>query len=137
MHFPLQIFCCYKALFFLFPNSMSCMCWLHQKNFKQLTVSPLRPHPCLCMCTETHTHVPSHHKPPEPTLSLFVSVGYSSNLPLSPTHGCLSIKARLLLSVLPGMDLFAPGSNTPRQIDSRGYHMILCLFQLFWLSVSE
>lgn len=40
--------------FFFFVNHRSppwktptCMCWFHQKNLKQLTVSPLRPHRCL------------------------------------------------------------------------------------------
>lgn len=48
---------------------------------------------CVYRNTHTHTrkHLPSHHKPPYPTLSfslylsVFVSVGCSSNLPLSPS----------------------------------------------------
>ena len=103
---------------------MSCMCWLHQKNFKQLTVSPLRPHPCVNMCvcvrTETHTrkHLPSHHKTPYPTVSLslalslplsvFVSVGCSSNLPLSP-----SLFVDLRMDVSPSKLDYCPRSCLP------------------------
>lgn len=71
--------------FFFTPNNMSRMCWLHQKNFKQLTVSPLRPHPSLsmCGCTETHIHLTITKR--STSLSRFVFVDCSSNLPLSPS----------------------------------------------------
>ena len=127
---------------------MSCMCWLHQKNFKQLTVSPLRPHPCVnmcvCVCAHRNTHTQTLTFPPQNALPNCLSFSRSvspslrlclcrlllkpPSLPLAlcwSAHGRLSIKARLLPSELPAVDLPAPGSNTPRQFDSRGYHMVL------------
>lgn len=97
------------------PNNMSCMCWIPVKNLKQLTVSPLRPRRCLsmCACTETHKSPPFPSQAAVPrSLSLCVSIGYHSNPSLSLSlfvdlHMNVStIKARLLLSELPDVDLF-------------------------------
>lgn len=98
------------------PNNMSCMRWIPVKNLKQLTVSPLRPRRCLSMraCRETHKSSPFPPQTAVPrSLSLLrVSIGYHSNP--SPSLSLFvdlhmnvsTIKARLLLSELPDVDLF-------------------------------
>lgn len=95
---------------------------------------------CVCVQKNTHAHTQTLTFPPQTALpnSLFLSLSLRlclcrlllkpPSLPLAlcwSAHGRLSIKARLLPSELPGMDLPAPGSNTPRQFDSRGYYMVL------------
>lgn len=128
---------CYRTLIF-FPNNMVCMCWLHQKNFKQPSISPLRPHLCTSMCVRTDTHAYTHTLTfPAQTHPTPLSFCLCRPLLLLSlcwfTHGRLSIKARLALSVL-GVDLCA-GSNTPRQNDSRGYHIFptfYCLATCAW-----
>lgn len=111
---PSPYFCCCKSL--PSPNNMSCMRWIPVKNLKQLTVSPLSPRRCLsmCACTETHKSYPFPPQTAVPrSLSLLrVSIGYHSNPSLSLSlfvdlHMNVStIKARLLLSELPDVDLF-------------------------------
>lgn len=96
------------------PNNMSCMRWIPVKNLKQLTVSPLRPRRCLsmCACTETHKSSPFPPQTAVPRSLLRVSIGYHSNPSLSLSlfvdlHMNIStIKARLLLSELPDVDVF-------------------------------
>lgn len=107
-------------------NNLACMCWLPVENLKQLTVSPLRPARCLstAACIETHKKPDPVSKffselYPEPLLpSSRVSAGYHSNpsRSLSPSvdlHTDVSaIKARLLLSELPPVDITLPSSPT-------------------------
>lgn len=109
-----------QSFILLGNNNMSCMRWLHQKNFKQLSVRPLRPHPCtvlVCMCVCTHTHtltyLPTTTCPP--SRSFCVSVGNSSNLPLYPglfVDSRTDVSPRLLLSV-PAVDPCPPESTAP------------------------
>lgn len=81
-----------QSFILLGNNNMSCMRWLHQKNFKQLSVRPLRPHSCtvlVCMCVyaHTHSHLPSHHNLPALTLLLCLS-GQLLKPPLIPRPLC-------------------------------------------------
>lgn len=74
-HLHFHIFVTTK-LFLYFHKNMS----LHQKNLKQLTVSPVRPHRCL----NTHTLTfPPHYPALSLSLLRFVSAGFSSALSLS------------------------------------------------------
>lgn len=126
-------------------NNMACMCWMPVENFKQLTVSPLRPGCCpsTAACIKTHKkpapflHVfsPSYPATP-PGLPPRVSAGYHSNpsrsLSLSvDLHTDVSaIKARLLLSRVASRGSYslflrhffflASGSAIPQWFGSRG-----------------
>lgn len=101
---------------------LSCMCWFHQRNLKQLTVSPLRPR------CRLNTPLPntSYHTP------LWVSLpSVSSPLCVSLnlcwfTQRRLSIKAGSALSEC---------LKSSQLIDLRGYHSNLVrLLSIFVLS---
>lgn len=53
LHFYISFL--HQSAFFFSPlkKILTCMCWFHQENLKQLTVSPLRPHCCL------NTYIPT------------------------------------------------------------------------------
>lgn len=78
-HLHFHIFVTTK-LFLYFHKNMSRICWLHQRNLKQQTVSPVRPHRCL----NTHTLTfPPHYPGLSLSLLCFASAGFSSALSLS------------------------------------------------------
>lgn len=75
-------------------NNMACMCWMPAENFKQLTVSPLRPGRCpsTAACIKTHKkpapflHVFSPSYPATPPGLPPVSLQATTQTPLDPSH---------------------------------------------------
>lgn len=90
-------------LFFPLKNP-TCMCWFHQKNLKQLTVSPLSPHCCLnTYIPTTNRHTPRWVPlPPSPCSSasplnlcwfILGHLAIKARLPLSESSGSSCLKA--------------------------------------------